>query len=134
MSAVIQKAVGIVASPISLVTTTETLVAYSGQVRCTFQSMRAFISGWVLVVYGATTTGVILRIRRGNGITGAVVAGGNTETAGVAAATVQGLNIKFSETIVNGEFADYSLTVQQVGATTAGTAQMGSIEAELTNG
>ncbi len=134
MSAVIQKAVGIVASPISLVTTTETLVAYSGQARTTFPTMRAFISAWLQIVYGATTTGVILRIRRGNGITGAVVAGGNTETAGVAAATVQDLSIKFSEQLINSEFADYSLTVQQVAATTAGTAQMGSIEAELLNG
>ncbi len=133
MSNIIQKTVGVGAA-ITLVTTAETLVAYSGQAKVTFATMRAIILGWLQIVYGTGTTGIILRIRRGNGITGAVVAGGNTETAGVAAAAVGDLSIKFSEQLIGQDFADYSLTVQQVAATANGTVNLAQLEAELANG
>jgi hypothetical protein len=133
MSAILQKTVGI-GSAVTLVTTTETLVAYSGQLRNTFPTLRAIIKGWLQIVYGTNTTGVQLRIRRGNGISGAVVAGGNTETAGVAAAAVADLAIKFAESVQNAEFQDYSLTVQQVAASANGTVNLAMIEAESING
>jgi hypothetical protein len=133
MPNIIQKTVG-VGSAIVLVTVAETLVAYSGQAKVTFPTMRAITLGWLQIVYGAGTTGIILRIRRGNGVAGAVVAGGNTETAGVAAAAVADLSLKFSEQLIGQDFADYSLTAQQVAAGGNGTVNLAQLEAELLNG
>ena len=133
MPAVLQKQVGN-GGPITLVTTAETLIAYSGKCELAMQTMRLIIKAWLQIVYGTAATGIILRIRRGNGTTGAVVAGGNTETAGVAAAAVADLSIQFAEQIINQEFSDYSLTAQQVAATGNATANLGQIEVEAING
>jgi hypothetical protein len=115
-----------------MVTTAETLAAYSGRVEIPYQTIRAIIKGWLQAGWATGTTGVILRLRRGNGITGAVIAGGNTEPA--TAATASDLTIKWAEQLLNAEYADYSLTVQQVGATANGTINLSAIEVEMING
>lgn len=132
MSSVLQKQIGINAAPISLVGTTETVIAYSNRVEVPLPTVRAIVKGWALLTLGTAATGFVLRIRRGNGITGAVVAGGNILTF-VAGNTVDSW-IVFAESLQNAEAADYTLTAVQSGATGPGTVQFCSIEVELING
>lgn len=134
MPAIIQKQAADAAAAVTLVTTAETVLIYSGRCELTFPTMRAIARGWLQIVYGTGTTGVILRIRRGNGLSGTVLAGGNTETAGVAAAAVADLSIQASESVAGNEFADYTLTAQQVAATANGTVNLAHIEVETING
>jgi hypothetical protein len=114
------------------VTNTELLLAYSGRVEATFPTIRSIIKGWLQVALSAGTTGIILRLRRGNGIAGTLVAGGNTQT--VTASTTVDASIKFSEQLLNVEFADYSLTIQTVAAGANSTINLASIEVETING
>jgi len=132
MSNVLQKQVGLAAAAVTLTTTAETLLAYSGQVRINNQTMRLIIKAWCQIAASANTTGIILRIRRGNGISGTVVAGGFTQAA--AASVTDDFKLEFAEQIVNAEFADYSLTAQMVAATANSTANLAQIEAEAING
>jgi hypothetical protein len=131
MSSILQKQV---ATGVALVTVTNTelLLAYSNRMEANLATMRAIIKGWFQIVLSAATTGMITRIRRGNGITGTVVAGGNTQT--VTASTTIDADIWFSESLVNVEFADYSLTVQTVAAGANSTINIAQIEVESING
>lgn len=132
MSSVLQKQVGSAAAAVTLTTTTETLVAYSNRVELTLPTVRSIIKGWANVTQGGSTTALVARIRRGNGIAGAIVA---TATIFVTAANSPiEINVQFAEQLVNAEFADYSLTLQQTGAVANGTANLAQIEVETING
>ena len=131
MSAILQKQVTSAAS-LTTSANTELLCAYSGRMEANFPTIRAIIRGWVQVAFAASTTGVILRLRRGNGITGTVVAGGNTQL--VTASTTTQASIWFSEQLLNVEFADYSLTIQTVAAGANSTVNLAQIEVESING
>lgn len=134
MPDIIQKQRADTSAAVTLTTTSETLIAYSGKCPVSFATMRMIVKGWLQIVYGTGATGIILRIRRGNGTTGSVLAGGNTETVGVAAAAVGDLSIQASESVAGQDFADYSLTAQQVAAGGNGTVNLGGIEVEAING
>ncbi len=131
MSALLQKNVQVVAPSANIIGAAETLMVYSGKVDLSLQTARLVIKAWLQITLAAGTTGLILRLRRGNGVTGALVAGGNTETAGLAAGKVCDLDLNFSEQLVNQDFADYSLTVQQAGAPANTLANIATIEVEL---
>jgi len=131
MSSVLQKQVGI-GSAVNIPNVTETLVAYSGRVSVTTQTIRAVIKGWANVTQGASTTALVARIRRGNGVTGTIVA---TATIFVTAANLGiEVNVWFAEQVINAEFQDYSLTLQQTAGGAPGTANLAQIEAETING
>lgn len=132
MSSILQKQVGINSAAVTLVTTAETLLAYSGRVEITYQTIRSIVKGYLQGTWGTAATGVITRIRRGNGLLGAVFIGGATEL--VTAVTSSDLSIKYAEQLLNAEFADYSLTVQQVAATGNGSVSLATIEVEMING
>lgn len=131
MSSILQKQCTVGAALVTA-TNTELLLAYSGRMEANLQTFRSIIKGWCQVVLSAATTGLILRIRRGNGITGTVVAGGNTQT--VTASTTDDFNIIFAESLNNVEFADYSFTGQTVAAGANSTFNLTSIEVESING
>lgn len=132
MSSVTQKQVGIAAAAVTLVTTAETLIAYSGRVEIQYQTIRSVIRGWANVTWGTGTTSAILRFRRGNGLTGTIVA--TTGNVNVTAAQTTAIDLQFAEQIINGEFNDYSLTIQQNAATANGTVNLAQIECEMING
>lgn len=132
MSSILQKQIGLANGNPSLVTTAELAAAYSGRVEVPLPTVRAIIKGWAFLQTGNTVTGVVLRIRRGLGVTGTVIAGGPILTA--AAGVLVDTSIKWAESLNNAEFADYTLTVTQIGATSNGTIQYASIEVELING
>lgn len=78
------------------------------------------IEGSLNVTPGATTTAVVVRCRRGNGITGTVV--GVSETDTLAAGNSATIPFDFTDSAAPANsFAGYSITVQQTGGTAAGT-------------
>ena len=131
MSAILQKQVGIGVA-VTIVTTAETLICYSGRVEANLGTLRSVIRGWLQIAMSAASTTLTLRIRRGNGIAGAVVAGGNAEN--VVASNTDDFNITFAEQLLNVEFADYSLTAQMAGANANSTVNLSMIEVEFING
>jgi hypothetical protein len=132
MSDVLQKQVSpAIASGITVTTTTETLVAYSGRAAVPLPTIRSHVRGWLNIAIGTGTTALTMRIRRGNGVTGAVV---QSTLLSVAASANEDMTIEFNEQLSNAEFADYSLTIQQTGATGNATVNQGIIEVEMING
>jgi hypothetical protein len=132
MSSILQKQVGVLPGLIALTLNTETLVAYTGRCEAIAPTLRAIVRGWLNLTLGTGVTGITTRIRRGNGITGAVV------LVGGATALPALINTDFTtiavETLQNVEYADYSLTVQQIGGSGSGNILIGTIEVELING
>jgi len=86
-------------------------------------TLPVLIRGDAPLVGAASVTSVTLRIRRGNGITGTVLASGAFTVTG--AQTVPG-NLSVIDTAADG--AGYSLTVQAAGA--AGTCGPGHLEVQ----
>jgi hypothetical protein len=131
MSSILQKQVATGAALVT-VANTELLLAYSGRMEANLATFRSVIKAWFQIALSAATTGMITRIRRGNGIAGTLVAGGNTQT--VTASTTIDADIWFSESFQNVEFTDYSLTVQTVAAGANSTINIAQIEVESING
>jgi hypothetical protein len=132
MSSILQKQQGLAAgTPITVTTTTETLVAYTGRCECNLPTLRSIIKGWLAITTGTGVTALVLQIRRGNGITGASIA---SVTVAAAASTQLTQTIKFSEQLSFWEYADYSFTVTQTGATGNGSITAGLVEVEQING
>jgi hypothetical protein len=132
MSSIVQKQIGLSSGIINLVTTAETLVAYTGRCEANLPTLRAIIRGWALITPGTGTTAMQLRIRRGNGITGAVV--GVTGPISLAMGQYFDTDVINVESVSNVEYVDYSLTVQATGASANGTVGAATIEVELING
>lgn len=83
-------------------------------------SVNYAIDGSLNITAGAGTTAVVVRCRRGNGITGTVV--GVAETDTLAATNSGNIPFDFTDNAAPGNsFAGYSITVQQTGGTGAGT-------------
>src|SRR5258708_15045833 len=131
MSALLQKQTSFNAPSQNIIAGAETLMAYSGRVEVGFQTVRAIIKGFVQLTFPAGSTGIILRLRRGAGITAVLVAGGNTENATPAPGKVGDYSIVFSEQLLGLEFVDYSLTVGIPGTGSNTNAFIASIEVEL---
>jgi hypothetical protein len=132
MSAITQKQIGI-GQGVLMPTGTEVVIAYTGRCEANLPTLRAIVKGWVQFTTGAAATGLTLRMRRGNGVTGPII-GGTTPTIPYNANFTGDTTLIFTETLQNVEYADYSFTVQQQGAAGNGTALLGSIEVELING
>jgi hypothetical protein len=132
MSSILQKQIGVAPSLISLTLNTETLVAYSGRVEANSPTVRAVIRGWAKIGAGTGSTGVIPRLRRGNGINGAPLGGFGILT--MAPGQALDTTLVMAESLQNIEYADYSLTIQQVSATGDGSVGGAAIEVELING
>lgn len=115
----------------SIPTTTETVLATSPPLSSDGGSQTVIAQATAGFTVGTGATSVTVRIRRGTGITGTVVASqaGITVTAG--SEVVIGLNGQDNP----GEVADqtYVVTVQQAAATGNGTNVLSSIAAEISS-
>jgi hypothetical protein len=108
MSAILQKQIGTVIGNPTLVTTAETLVAYTGRCEANMPTLRAIIRGWATINQGTGGTGIQLRIRRGNTVTSPVVGVG--PVVSLAALAVLDTSLILTESLINVEYADYCLT------------------------
>lgn len=105
--------------PVTLVTTTETIVLTSLPVSTTDPNQQLSVFGGVNLTGGTGTTGVIVRFRRGTTVTSPLI-GGQDTTPLVGTATTSRNN---TATDVPGEVdgQQYVMTVQLVGATGNGS-------------
>lgn len=106
---------------VNVVTTTETVALVTPPVSTTFAGDQIDIEGKVNMLAGTGTTACVLRIRRGNGITGTVV--GVAETDTLAAGSSESFPLQAVDTPGDVAGQVYSLTIQQTAATGNGTVQ-----------
>lgn len=113
-------------SDTAIVTTTELAVVTSPPVSTRDSGEAIVIEGYVTVTAGTGATAITPTIRRGSGITGAIV--GEQHAVTVTAGNVVALSVNVED--VPGEVAGqvYTLTVAQTGASANGTATEGIIE------
>lgn len=113
---------------VALVTTAETLVLTSGAMPYNAPGGQGvLVSGTVSGATGAGTTSVQLRVYRGTSISGTQVGGTLQEASG--ASSFYSHDFNFLDT-APGSSAQYTMSVQQVGATGNGTATVASIVIE----
>ena len=104
---------------VNVVTTTETVALVTPPVSTTFGSDAIEIEGMVNLTAGTGTTAAVLRIRRGNGITGTVVRAADTDT--IAAGSSESFLVQGVDTPGDVAGQVYSITVQQTAASANGT-------------
>lgn len=132
MSSILQKQIGVAAGNVTVVGTAETVVAYTGRCEANLPTVRAVIRAWVCFQQGTGGTGFVIRIRRGNGLTGTQINPSVTITL-PAANQLDSTQI-ITESLQNVEYADYTLSVTSPAASGNSTVLGAAIEVELING
>lgn len=107
---------------VTVPTTTETVAVTSNAALASARpTVRVLVIGWCQIASGTGTTTITPRIRRGTATTGALVGTANAETPSGAAGTTSHYLVVAFDTQANVDNVQYSLSVQQAGATTNGT-------------
>ena len=118
---------------VTLTTTTETVAALSTSLPTSGDDVSingVRISGVVNVTAGTAATGVVIKVRRTNAITGTQVGGaGASQTHTLAAGATANIPYDMADG-PPGTLEDYCVTVTQVAATGNGTVNSGSITVE----
>lgn len=120
--------------PIVLATNTETIAATGAVLTVEPTTGKAAIKGYLTLTIGTNTTAVTLRIYRNlNGaltlISNSIAQAGNFVVGSPAQFVVQSL-----DTLTNVGTAQYSMTVQQIGASANGSITTAVIETEILSG
>lgn len=118
-------------SGVTLVTTAETVLTttVARQVNAP-SSIGQYISGVINVTAGAGTTAFVVRVRAGSDLTGAVIGGPET----VAATASVNANVAYAQMdFVNNAQVQYTVTIQQTGATGNGTVNFVSLSEQTAN-
>jgi len=134
MPELLEKAVATTTTNLTLTTTAETVIVSSGRVPVPSHTCLVHIRAWAQLTTGAGTTAVTPRIRRGTTATGTLVGEGNAETVKVTAGGTEPFKMETTEQRSNEESVEYSLTLEQTGATGNGTALQAAIEVEILSG
>lgn len=108
--------------------TAETVVLTSNGVSTPRQGCQINLSGVVCITAGASTTAVVVRVRRGT-VTGTVV--GVAETDTLAATKLGVIPFDFVDTPGDVDGAVYVVTVVETGASGDGTVTFASIQATI---
>lgn len=120
-----------VASGVNVPTTTETVITTTtARVVAAPASQGEYISGVINLTPGTGTTAAVIRIRAGSGTGGAII--GGAETSAVTAGA--NINIPFAQMdfTLSGT-VQYTLTIQQTGATANGTVNFAAISEQTSN-
>ncbi len=125
MSDIQESGYGRATTDVTITTTTEAVAVTSEKIKVTRPTMRALILGWATVDSGAGTTAVTPRIRSGSTISGTLQSEAIAhETTAAEAAT---WHASAEETISGVDEVEYSMTIQQTGATGDGTVASATI-------
>jgi hypothetical protein len=106
---------------VTVPTTTETVAISSGPVRVPQEAVAIAVLGYCQLTTGTGATAVTPRIRQGTTISGPLVGEANAETLKAAAGGTEPFVILVLEPRSGQAEVEYSLTVQQTGATANGT-------------
>jgi len=112
---------------VTVTTTTETVAISSPEIKVPFQTARLLVMAWAQVTTGTGATALTARIRRGTTTSGALVGEANAETLKAAAGGTEPVFIIVQEDQAGVDSVQYSLTVQQTGATGDGTVLQAAI-------
>lgn len=134
MPDIVEKIVNFSQADVSVPTTTETVAIASGPVTVPFETARILITARCQLTLGTGTTGVTPRIRKGSGVTGAVVGDAILEAIKTAAGSTEQFTLTVSESVQDVANVEYAFTVQQTAASANGTVAQASIEVEVLNG
>jgi hypothetical protein len=119
---------------VTLPTTTEVLVVASPVIPVPFATVRTYVHAWVALQPGTGTTFYNLRLKRGGDGTGTVIGEILGQNVLSAAGSTEHADIYALDTVAGADRVQYSLTVQQAGATGNGTVLTSCIEVEVLNG
>lgn len=114
-------------SNVTLTTTSETVILSSGPAIAPRQGVSVCVFAWAQLTTGTNTTAVTPRIRRGTTTGGTLVGEANAEQVKAAAGSTEQFFILECEDRADVATVDYSLTLQQTGASADGSALHGSI-------
>lgn len=117
------------AAATALVNAAETAVLTIGPIGTRGPSDQLEIAGLFSLTTGATTTAVVMRVRRGNGLAGVVVGAPQTTQLGAALPGTPGFQVVDTPGDVGDQF--YTVTAQQTGGTSNGTATYAAAEITL---
>lgn len=127
----VQPAAGV---PITVTTTTETLVATGFPLSLPTGNGKAAIRGWLDLTVGAGTTAITITIYRGNAIGGTVVGTRNPEAGDFSPGNTAHFEAEFIDLLSNLGQTSYCMSVIQTGATGNGTVLAGLIDTKLLSG
>lgn len=123
------------ATPITLTTTTETIVATSVALSLPSGNAKAVIRGRVAVTPGTGTTSVTLSIYRGTAIVGGNLVGAQNPIAGsFTVGSTAVFDVEFTDVLSMVGGAQYCLSVKQTGASGNGTVVQALIDTKLLSG
>lgn len=123
------------ATPITITTTTETIVATSVALSLPSGNGKAIIRGNITLTVGTGTTSVTLSIYRGIAISAGNLVGTQTPLAGsFTAGSSNVFGIEFVDVLSNVGGAQYCLSIKQTGASGNGTVVAALIDTKLLSG
>lgn len=108
-----------VVTDVPLVNAAETAAIVTNPVSSSLDGDQIAIAGSLNILTGASVTGIVIRIRRGNGVAGTVVGDTPPYTIGAAASVEIPFNATDSPGPVAGQ--QYTVTVVQTAGSTNGT-------------
>jgi hypothetical protein len=114
-------------SDVTLTTTSETVIVSSASACVPRPDAEVVVIAYAQLTTGTNTTAVTPRIRRGSTTSGTLVGEANAEIIKAAAGSIEPFYIMATETRSNVNAADYTLTLQQTGASANGSALFGAI-------
>lgn len=134
MADMVQKEVTITSADTALVTTAETAVVSSPVMSVPKNSCRCLVKGWAQLTTGTNTTSVKPRIRRGADATGTLVNEANIEQVKAAAGSTEFFVSWAVDERQNVGSVQYTLTLEQAGASANGSCLQAGIEVEILEG
>lgn len=119
-------------TPVTLVTTAETIVVTSLPISTTDPNQQVSLFSFITVTGGTGTTGMIMRVRRGTTLSGTVIGPQDTVTL----SGTNTVNREIGVTDTPGEVAgqQYVITCQLVGATANGSVIDGGVSVRYPTG
>ncbi len=114
-------------TPVSLVTTAETIVLTSSRMEMSGDAARILILAWAQLTTGTGTTGITPRLRRGTLVTGTLVGSAILEGNKVAATGTEPFFLMLIDTPAANDAVQYVFTLQQAGAGANGSSVQATI-------
>jgi hypothetical protein len=112
---------------VTVTTTTETVAIVAPVFNSPRSFVRVVVVAWAQLTTGAATTTVTPRIRRGSTTSGTLISEANAVTIASPAGSTEQLHMIAVELIDGASALEYSLTVEQAGATGDGTVRAAGI-------
>jgi hypothetical protein len=126
--------VQVAALPITVPTTTETLVVTGFAVTLPSDHGKAVVRGWLDLTVGAGTTDLEVNVYRGSAIGGPLVGHWHPQAGGFTPGSLTRMAIEFIDPISNAGGAQYCMSVLQTGATGDGIVVAALLDTTLLSG